>query len=178
LVFTLVAAVLSGILAGLAPAWQNSRPDLMVALREGGRGTSAGRGRHRLRNILVAAEVALAVVLLVGAGLMVRGFSSLANAATSLEPDTLLTLRLALTDTCYKHPHHRSAFHNRVLDGVRAVPGVRSGIAATALPHTDHSSGRQYAIEGRPVDPAKPVVGMYQLVTPGYFETLHIPLRA
>jgi putative ABC transport system permease protein len=178
LVFTLAAAVLSGILAGLAPAWQNSRPNLMFALREGGRGTSVGRGRHRLRNILVAAEIALAVVLLVGAGLMVRGFSTLAHAATSLEPDTLLTLRLALTDTRYKQPHQRLAFYNQLLDRMRAIPGVRAAIAATALPHTDHSSGRQYAIEGRPVDPAKPVSGMYQLVTPGFFETLHIPLRA
>jgi putative ABC transport system permease protein len=178
LLFTLSAAVLSGILAGLAPAWQNSRPNLTTALREGGRGTSASRGHHRLRNILVGAEVALAVVLLVGASLMVRGFSTLANAATSLEPDTLLTLRLALTDTRYKLPHQRLAFYNDVLSRLRATPGVRSAIAATALPHSGHSSGRQYTIEGRVNDPAKPTVGMNQIVTPGYFETLHIPLRA
>src|SRR6202043_1944209 len=72
--FTALAAVVSGILAGLAPAWQCSRPNLTDSLKEGGRGSSAGRGRHRLRNILVVAEIALAVILLVGAGLMVRGF--------------------------------------------------------------------------------------------------------
>jgi putative ABC transport system permease protein len=178
LLFTLLAAVVSGILAGLAPAWQNSRPNLTSALREGGRGTSASRGRHRLRNILVGAEVALAVVLLVGASLMVRGFSTLANAATSLEPDTLLTLRLALTEVRYKQAHQRLAFYNGVLERMRAVPGVRAAVAATALPHSNHSSGRQYIVEGRVNDPAKPTNGMYQLVTPGYFETLHIPLRA
>ena len=74
LLFTLAAAVASGVLAGLAPAWQCSRPNLSDALKEGGRGGTAGKSRHRLRNILVAAEIALAVVLLVGAGLMVRGF--------------------------------------------------------------------------------------------------------
>jgi putative ABC transport system permease protein len=178
LFFTFLAAVVSGIIAGLAPAWQNSRPNLTTALREGGRGTSASRGHHRLRNFLVGAEVALAVVLLVGASLMVRGFSSLANAATSMEPDTLLTLRLALTDVHYKQPHQRLAFYNAVLDRIRAIPGVRASVAATALPHSDHSSGSQYVIEGRVNDPAKPTTGMYQLVTPGYFETLHIPLRA
>jgi putative ABC transport system permease protein len=109
---------------------------------------------------------------------MVRGFATLANAAGNLEPDTLLTLRLALTDTRYKQPHQRLAYYNDVLDRIRALPGVKAAIAATAMPYSDHSSGRQYAIEGRPVDPAKPVVGMFQLVTPGFFQTLHVPLRA
>ncbi|HTS63344.1 MAG TPA: ABC transporter permease [Candidatus Acidoferrales bacterium] len=178
LLFTLLAAVASGLLAGLAPAWQSSRPNLTNALREGGRGTSAGRGRHRLRNLLVGAEVALAVVLLVGASLMVRGFGSLAHAATNLEPSTLLTLRLALTETKYKEPHQRQAFYSAVLDRVRSIPGVRSAVAVSAVPYSDHSSGRAFTVEGRVADPANPVTGMYQLATPGFFETLHIPLRA
>ena len=104
LLFTLAAAVLSGILAGLAPAWQCSRPNLTDALKEGGRGGTAGGARHRLRNILVASEVALAVVLLVGAGLMVRGFRKLVENGERLEPATLLTMRLALTDNKYHEP--------------------------------------------------------------------------
>jgi putative ABC transport system permease protein len=178
LLFTLVAAVASGLLAGLAPAWQCSRPNLTTALREGGRGTSSGRGRHRLRNFLVGAEVALAVVLLVGASLMVRGFSTLANAATMLEPKTLLTMRLALTETKYKDLHRQRGFYRDVLDRMSTIPGVQSAVAVTALPHSDHSSGKQYTIEGRAADPAKPIVGMSQTVTPQLFETLHIPLRA
>jgi putative ABC transport system permease protein len=178
LLFTLLAAMTSGLLAGLAPAWQSSRPNLASALREGGRGSSAGRGRHRLRGVLVAAEVALAVILLVGASLMVRGFATLAHAATNVEPATLLTLRLALTDVKYKQPHQRRAFYGDVLDRIRALPGVRGAVAATALPHTGHSSGRPYTVEGRPFDPANQPGGMYQLVTPGYFEMLHVPLRA
>jgi len=177
MLFTFAAALSSGVLAGLAPAWQSSRPNLTDALKEGGR-TSAGRGRHRLRNILVAAEVALAVVLLVGASLMVRGFGTLVNAATAMEPGTLLTLRLALTDTKYHERHQRRAFYNQVLERAAAIPGVKAAVGVSALPFSDHSSGREYSIEGRPADPSHPIVGMYQPMTPGYFDTLHIPLRA
>jgi putative ABC transport system permease protein len=178
LLFALGAALASGLVAGLAPAWQSSRANLTSALREGSRGTSAGRGRHRLRAILVAAEVALAVVLLVGASLMVRGFSTLAYAANHMEPATLLTLRLTLTESRYKEFHQREAFYRDVTGRIQGIPGVRSAVAVTALPYSQHSSGRAFMIEGRPEDPARPITGMYQQVTPGAFETLHIPLRS
>src|ERR1035438_1766213 len=97
LLFTLAAAVASGMLAGLAPAWQCSRPNLTDALKEGGRGGSTGGARHRLRNVLVGAEVALAVILLVGAGLMVRGFRTMVQNGASVQAATLLTLRLAVS---------------------------------------------------------------------------------
>jgi putative ABC transport system permease protein len=177
MLFTITAALASGLLAGLIPAWQSSRPNLVGALKEGGR-TSAGRGRHRLRGVLVAAEVALAVVLLVGASLMVRGFGTLITAATSTEPATLLTFRLALTDAKYPEGHQRRAFYNDVLTRAAAIPGVKSAVAAAAMPFSDHSSSRTYAIEGRPVDPARVTWAMSQTVTPGFFETLHVPLKA
>jgi putative ABC transport system permease protein len=177
MLFTFLAALASGVLAGLAPAWQSSRPNLADTLKEGGR-SSAGRGRHRVRNVLVAAEVSLALVLLIGASLMVRGFGNLINAATAMEPGTLLTFRLALTEKKYSEPHQRRAFYRKVLEGVQSAPGVRSAVGATALPYSDHSSGSEYSVEGRPSDPASPIVGMYQTVTEGYFTTLHIPLRA
>jgi putative ABC transport system permease protein len=178
LLFTLVAALLSGILAGLAPAWQCSRPDLTGALKEGGRGGSTGGSRHRLRNILVAAEVALAVVLLVGAGLMVRGFRTLLDNGERLEPATLLTMRLAITDNKYHQPHQVLGFYREVLERIRAIPGVRSATAVTALPYSGHSNGRNFSIEGRPVDLGNVPNGMYQVASPSYFETLHVPLRA
>jgi putative ABC transport system permease protein len=178
LLFTLAAAILSGILAGLTPAWQCSRPNLTGALKEGGRGTSSGRGRHRLRNVLVAAEIALAVVLLVGAGLMVRGFRSMLDYGVKLEPSTLLTLRLAITDNKYREPHQVAGFYHEVLDRIAAIPGVRSAVVATALPYSDHSNGRNFTIEGQPLEPGNPPAGMYQVVNAAYFETLHIPLRA
>jgi putative ABC transport system permease protein len=176
--FTLAAAVLSGILAGLAPAWQCSRPNLSDALKEGGRGGSTGSARHRLRNTLVAAEIALAVVLLVGAGLMVRGFRALNDSGARLQPETILTLRLTLTDNKYHEPFQRVAYYRDVLARIGAIPGVRSAAAVSAMPYSDHSNGRDFTIEGRPVEPDKLPNGMYQLATAGYFETLHIPLRA
>lgn len=174
---TLVASLLTGILAGLAPAIQCSRPDLAEALKEGGRGNSSGSGRHRLRGILVAAEMALAVMLLVGAGLMVRSFAAMATASASLQPRSLLTLRLAITETKYHEPYQQAQFYRAVLDRIAALPGVNAAAAATAMPYTQHSSGRSYDIEGRVDDPANRPGGDYQAVSPNYFSTLHVPLR-
>lgn len=175
--FTLFAAVTSGILAGLAPAWQCSRPNLTDALKEGGRGSSVGRGRHRLRNILVGAEIALAVVLLVGAGLMVRGFHTLLNNGERLEPQTLLTMRLAITANKYKEPFQMAAFYQQALDRIGRLPGVHSATAVTALPYSGHSNGRFFTIEGRPVERGVTPAAMYQVVSANYFDTLHVPLR-
>jgi putative ABC transport system permease protein len=176
--FTLAAAVASGILAGLAPAWQNSRPNLTDTLKEGGRGGSGSRSHHRMRNILVAAELALAVVLLVGAGLMMRGFHNLMTSGQDLEPGTMLTLRLGLTETKYKEPYQMAAFYREVLRRVEAIPGVRSAIAVTSMPYANHSNSRYITIEGRAVDPVDPPVAMYQITSAKYFDTLHVGLRA
>src|ERR1017187_435129 len=108
--FTLAAAIGSGILAGFAAAWQNARPNLTDTLKEGGRGGSGTRAHHRLRSILVSAEMALGVILLVGAGLMMRGFHTLMVSGENLEPNSLLTMRLGLTDTNYPEPHQRAGF--------------------------------------------------------------------
>jgi putative ABC transport system permease protein len=176
--FTLLAVVISGVLAGLAPAWQCSRPNLTDSLKEGGRGSSAGGGRHALRNVLVSAEIALAVVLLVGAGLMVRGFQTLQKHGAELDPGTLLTLRLALTDNKYEQPQQKAAFYREVLERISAIPGVRSAAAASAMPYSEHSSGRDFTIEGRAIEPGDAPSGMYQVVSTNFFETLHVPLRA
>ena len=178
LLFTLAAALVSGILAGLSPAWQCSQPNLTFALKEGGRSSSQGKARQRLRNILVASEVALAVVLLVGASLMVRGFRSFIQSGAALEPSTLLTLRLAITDTKYHEKYQVAEFYRQVLERIQALPGVRSAVAVSALPYSDHSSGRNFTIEGRPIEPGDQPSGMYQVASPEYFSTLHIPLRA
>ncbi|MGA3016565.1 MAG: ABC transporter permease [Bryobacteraceae bacterium] len=176
--FTLAAALASGILVGLAPAWQNSRPNLTDALKEGGRGGSGTRAHYRLRSILVAAEMALAVVLLVGAGLMMRGFHNLMISGENLEPNSLLTMRLGLPDTKYHEPHQMAAFYQEALRRIEAIPGVRSAVAVTSLPYSDHSSNRLFTIEGRPVEPGNAPVGMYQLTSSKYFDTLHVALRS
>jgi len=177
LLFTLLAAVASGILAGLAPAWQSSKANLTDALREGGRGASSGKARQRLRSILVGAEIALAAVLLVGASLMVRGFSTLVDNGRSLEPDTLLSLRLAITDNKYREKPQIADFYRRVLERIKALPGVRSATAVTSLPYSNHSTGMNFMIEGRPLVPGDVPLGMYQVSSPECFDTLHIPLH-
>ena len=177
LLFTLAAAVAAGIIAGLAPAWQCSRPNLTDTLKEGARGSSEG-GKHRLRRILVAVEIALAVVLLVGAGLMVRGFGSMLIAGERMEPATLLSLRLALTSNKYKDPAQIRGFYQSVLDRIGALPGVRSAAVVTAMPYSDHSNGRYFTIEGRPAEQGDLPSAMYQVASASYFGTVHVPLRA
>ncbi|MGO9273778.1 MAG: ABC transporter permease [Terriglobia bacterium] len=174
--FTLLAAVASGVLAGIAPAWQCSRPNLTDALKEGGRGGSTGKARHLLRNVLVAVEVALAVVLLVGAGLMVRGFRALVDNGERLQPATLLTLRLALTANRYGEPYQMAAFYRQVLERIEALPGVTSAVAVTAMPYSDHSSSRIFTMEGKTVEPGNPPNAMYQVTSAAYFPTLHVGL--
>jgi putative ABC transport system permease protein len=146
-------------------------------LKDGGRGASSGGSHHRLRNILVGAEVALAVVLLVGAGLMVRGFRSLVDYGHRMNPETLLSLRLGITDSKYHEPFQRAAFYRDALEGIRVIPGVRSVAAVSALPYSEHSSSRIFTIEGRPLEPGQTPSGMYQVATPSYFETVRVPLR-
>jgi putative ABC transport system permease protein len=176
--FALAAAVLSGLVAGVAPAIQGSRANLNLALRDGGRGTSSGRGRRKLRSVLVAAEIALAVILLIGAGLMIRGFRALVAGSQQLEPNSLLTMRLAITTNKYNEERQQAEYYRLVLERAAAVPGVRSAIAASAMPYSDHSSGRFFTIEGRQPRPGEQPAATFQLVSPQYFETLHIPLVA
>jgi len=178
LLFTGIAAVLSGIVAGVAPAWQCSHPNLSAALKEGGRSTSVGKGRQHVRNALVAIEVALALVLLVGAGLMVRGFRTLVKTGESMEPATLLTFRLSITEQKYREEYQVSDYYRQVIDRVKVLPGVRSVVAVSALPYGNHSSTRFFTVKGRQVEPGNQPWAMYQVTTPGFFETLHLPLRA
>ncbi len=146
-------------------------------LREGGRGSSAGGGHKRLRNLLVGAEIAMAVVLLVGAGLMVRGFRAMLTSGAALEPSTLLTLRLTLTENKYGDKNHRAEFYRQVLDRIGALPGVSHAAAVGALPYSNHSSNREFIIEGRQVERGDEPRGMYQATSAGYFEMMHIPLK-
>jgi predicted permease len=176
--FMLAAAVASGLLAGIAPAWQCSRPNLTQNLRDGGRSSSTGRSRRRLRGLLVGFEIALAVVLLVGASLMVRGFQSLVNTAANLDPATLLSLRLTLTETKYHEDHQVVAFYAETLRRLNALPGVKSAIAVTALPYSSHSSGSDFTIEGRTFERGDQPSCQLQSVSNGYFQTLGVPLRS
>ena len=125
----------------------------------------------------MGAEIALAVVLLVGASLMFRGFHNVLATGERLQPSTLLTLRLALTETKYQEPHQIAGFYHDVLERLNALPGVRSAAAVSAMPYSDHSDWREFSIEGQPVERGNELSAMYQVASPEYFATARVPLR-
>jgi putative ABC transport system permease protein len=178
--FTLVIAVLSGVLSGIAPSLLTSRTNVSEALKESGRGSTVSRARGRLRGALVVAEVSLALVLLVGAGLLVKNFQGLLNVNESYAPRTLLTMNLTLPDTQYAAPAARLAFHEQVLQRLNALPGVRSTAFVTDLPYSNGGGAGTdvFSIEGRP--PAQRGElrnAIMETTTPSYFKILNIALR-
>src|SRR5262245_40317368 len=140
--YTLGIAVLAGIISGLAPALQASRPNLNETLREGDRGSSAGRRRRALRNALVAVETALAMVLLVGAGLMAKGIRNLVSGDKCMRPETLLTLLSSLPDAAYKDDHRVRAIFDQMVGRFEGLPGVRFATAISSVPHSGYNSNR------------------------------------
>ncbi|HEV2690327.1 MAG TPA: ABC transporter permease, partial [Bryobacteraceae bacterium] len=124
--FTVVISLASGALFGLAPALQLSQPDLNTVLRDEGRGSTGGRRRNNARNLLVVAQVALSMVLLIGSGLLIRSFIRLATVSPGFDPKNTLTLRIALPTSKYKARPQMIAFYNQTLDLVRALPGVQA----------------------------------------------------
>ena len=169
-------AVAAGIVAGLIPALQTARTDVIEVLKEGSRGTTSGRARHRLRSVLVVAEVAAALVLLVGAGLMVRGVSNLVADNRAFEPESLLTFRVNLPDLPYKEAPKRVEFYDAVLERVKAMPGVRSAGLARSVPYANDSSSVVFSVEGQPAEAGEIRVADYQLVSEQFFRTLPIAL--
>lgn len=174
-IYTVVIAVLAGILAGLAPALGHSRPDISNALKEGGRG-GPGRASHRLRSILVVAEVAVSLVLLVGAGLLVKGFRALIDVQQKFSPQSLLTMNIALPMNKYGEQQKRAQFFQQALAQMDAIPGVESASYATAVPNSDEQSYHPYSGENRPFSEDAGHIGLRETVSASYFRTLHLPL--
>jgi putative ABC transport system permease protein len=177
--FALGVSVATGVLFGIAPAMQGSGADLNAALREGGRGGTASRSGRMVRNVLVVVEVALAVVVLIGAGLLIRSFVRLRSADPGFQPSGLLTLRLPLAGGRNASPDRRIAFFQQVTDRVAALPGVRAVGAVNGLPLTGLGIGSTFAVDGRPAPaPEQRPMGLLRSVTPAYFRTMGIPLVA
>jgi putative ABC transport system permease protein len=171
--FTLVLSVLTGLLFGTVPALLVSRSDLSESLKEGGRSTS-GEGRHRLRSILVVSEVALALVLLIGAALLMRSFFNVTEKSPGFNPEDLLTMNVSLPSAKYKEDHQRAAFFQALEERVKNLPGADS--VALSLPLL---GGWQtsFVVEGRPVPPrGEENLTEITRVTPDYFQTMEIPL--
>jgi putative ABC transport system permease protein len=181
--FTAFLIMLTGVVFGLIPALQASRADLQGALKDSGRGT-AGSPRTRMRAALVVAEVAVALMLLAGAGLMLRSFQRLMAVEHGFDPDRLLTLQVWLpvpndrSQGRFRTHDQRRTFYDRSLAAVKAVPGVRDAGFISQLPLRGRADVR-ITIEGRPVAPDAPPINVEgRLVSPNYFETMGIPLLA
>jgi putative ABC transport system permease protein len=177
LIFTLVVSTTTALVLGLAPARQASRVDPQAALREQTRGATTGRRHHRVRKILVAAEVALAVVLLVGAGLLLRSLSSLVRVDLGFQPAETLTMGLFLG---LRPPETRSAVIDQILDRVEAVPGVRAAGTIQFLPLRGMTCGTGFWLEEQAAsrDLSRTQPTECALVSRGYFAAMGIPLLA
>lgn len=173
LLATLVLASLAGLLFGIAPALRATRPALQETLRVGAAGVAGAPGKGRLRGLLVVGEVAVSVVLVAGAGMMIKGFLGLLSTNPGFEPRGALTLRITLPDARYADTAARRQFFDQVLDGVRALPGVERVGAASLLPLTFRDSASSFVIEGRPEpQPGAYPVASYRIVSPGYLDAM------
>jgi putative ABC transport system permease protein len=175
-VFTLLISLLTGVLFGLAPAWQGSRTNLTDSLKESGR-TTDGVRRNRLRSILVVSEIALSLVLLIGAGLMIKSFATLNRVNPGFNPDKLLTMGVTLLRTRYPENERVAAFYSQLLERLAVAPGVKSAAAITDLPLSGNNTSDYFTIEGRPaIAKVEQPITECRTVTPHYFETMEIPL--
>jgi putative ABC transport system permease protein len=175
--FALVISLVTGIGFGLLPALQSSRLDLNASLKEGGTKATEGRRRRRTRSLLVVSEIALAQVLLVGAGLLLTSFLRLQSVDPGFNPEQLLTARVALSLTEYSDRSRRAAFYEEALRRLHTVPGVHSAAMVMNLPLSGSTMNRGFRIEGQAAPRADEDVTMdYQVVSPGYFSTMHIPV--
>ena len=179
LLFTLIVATLTGLLSGLAPAVLGSRVELNETLKGSGAQSGSAQKQHRVRSILVTTEIALALVLLIGSGLLTRSLIHLISVDPGFNTHRLLTLRLSLSERAYPKPEQKDAFLSELLTRVRALPGVRSAAAGSGLPTLGWGSLRGTDIEGQPEMPPglRPDIPC-DTVSTEYFQALGIPLMA
>ncbi|HKQ08087.1 MAG TPA: ABC transporter permease [Blastocatellia bacterium] len=176
LLFTLAVSLMAGIVFGLAPGRRLSNPDLHAALKEGGRATAGNSGR-RTRHLLVISELALAVVLLAGAGLTIRSFIRLLNVDPGFDPRNVLTARISLPQSKYPQPQQVNAFYKQLLERVGTASGVEAAGTATVLPLSGLNSNASFEIEGRPrASDAVAQNADYRMVSSDYFRAMGIPL--
>ncbi|HEY3707392.1 MAG TPA: ABC transporter permease, partial [Terracidiphilus sp.] len=175
--FTLLVSVLTGILFGLAPAMQAARTDPKQGLQQSSRAATATRHQNRLRNALVIAEVGMACVLLIGAGLMLRTFLNLLHLNPGFRQDQLLTASLSLPHARYKTSEQTAQFFSRLTAALAQLPGVQSAGAGSDLPWTgyDENAGG-FILEGKKTAPNDESHARYHMATPGYFSAMGIPL--
>ena len=175
-VFSIVIAILVGLISGLAPALQAGRESLRETLKSGSRESATG-SRLGLRNLLVVVETALGVIVVIGAGLLLRSFLRIEQSPLGFQPQGVLSFRVIPRGRKYSQPSERSAFYRQAIERLEAFPSVQSAAAVTFIPLTLVRGSKGFTIEGRPpIAPGQIPMAGYDVITPGYFATMHIPL--
>jgi putative ABC transport system permease protein len=179
LIFTLLISVVTGLIFGLMPAWQTTHAELNEVLKESSRGSTGGKGQARFRNVLVVTELVLSLVLLIGAGLLIRSFLAMRNVDPGFRADgVLVNSQLVLPPQKYAEGNRGVAFFKELFQRVRALPGVESVGGITALPLQGNSQLQAYAVAGRPPQPqGQELTAVINTVGADYFQTMSIPLR-
>jgi putative ABC transport system permease protein len=178
LLFTLGVSILTGLVFGLLPAWTAARSGVSEALKEGGRSATAGGARQRLRSIFVVAELAVALVLLVGAGLLIKTFWKLRSIEPGFNADHLITMRVQLPEARYKDVGSQTRFRSQILAGINSLPGVRAAMISE-LPLSGDSLNHNFIIENRPpIAPGDEPDLETRSVMGDYFKVMQIPLKA
>jgi len=172
LAFSVGLTLVTAVLFGLLPAMQSSRADLQTALKEGR--TVTGASHARMRSLLIVAEMALALVLLVGAGLTIRSLTTLMAVDKGFDPEGVLTAGIVLPDARYAEPPEWPIVYDRVLERIRALPGVEHAAGAQYLPLTPDIDGGNYVVEGEPPPEGAPLIADRLRVTPDYFQTMRM----
>jgi putative ABC transport system permease protein len=174
---TLVLSLITGVVFGMVPAWQMLR-DVHPELRENSRNVTTGRGGRRFRRVLVGVEVMIAVILVTGAGLVMRSFLKLSSMDPGFEPHGVLTMRLSLPDATYPTRTTVATLYTRLFDRLRALPGVETAGAVAGLPLASIRGDWGVTVEGyTPPDPTRGTPADWQVVRPDYFEAMGIPLK-
>ncbi len=176
LAFTLVVSIVTVVLFGVVPAWQTSNPDLHVALKEGGRSSNIG-GHRRLRHLLVVSEVALSLVLLIGAGLLAKSLSRLLDVDQGFRTENILTFRVSLPAARYDEAHKVTAFYRELFEKLGGLPGVTSAGGTQHLPLGGTRGSWRLVVDGLPPEPGSPIpyarveADLFS-VSPGYFDAI------
>ena len=175
--WTTLVSLITGLIFGLAPAWHSSRVNLNETLKEGGRGATDGTSRKRWRHGLVIAELALAVMLMIGAGLLVKSLWHLQRVELGIDPARVLTMQLALRGQRYSESQQLRGFCSRLIEQAQALPGVRTAALSDSLPPNENSGSSDFRIEGRSFKKREEPIAYFIRVSPDYFRALGIHLR-
>jgi putative ABC transport system permease protein len=177
LAFTFLVSVATGLIFGLAPAIQAARFNQIDTLKEGGRDAATGGSGQRLRGLLVTAEVAISLVLLIGAGLLINSFLRLRNVDPGFRTDNLLTMKIVLPEPKYEEMARRSAFYTELVNRVQSLAGVRSAAVTSNLPLYRQGNSISIGIEGQPAPPpGQERIVVTRIISPGYLDTMSIPV--